>query len=147
MDSSITKLKQTGTIYFWKFKDNLRNYPGWNISFDQDGADFLLGLLALMDCSEWSAKKSLHISEPNHKLLVTINNRGGNASWSFVKRLDLQLKKGETDLWSITEQNYQLSLSFGSGKLVELRNTIADKAFDVGITDSIGNNILYFWAQ
>lgn len=150
MEQSIEKIKKEGKIYFWRYTENTRNYPGWNISFDDDGFTFLNRLLNLMQKSQWPSKKSISTDPPTEKVLLGVNNSGGRASWKTVKTLSIQYKKKSPypNLWRLNEEEQALTISMGSNKLNEFITAIIDTKKDHGdfaISDSIEENILYFW--
>ena len=81
MKEQINKLKINGNIYFWKYLENSRNYPGWNFTVNKIGGENLLELIRLMRTCEWSSKKSIQITEPSQKQLKVPNNSNGKAKW------------------------------------------------------------------
>ncbi len=128
MEQSIERIKKEGKIYVWKYTENTRNYPGWNISFDNEGFDFLIKLLKLMKDSQWPSKKLIHTDPPIKEVLSGVNNLGGKAGWRTIKQLSLQYKKNspETNLWRLTEENQVLVISIGFNMLVEFIKAIRD---------------------
>lgn len=57
------RLPVSGHIYIWKYIDNERNYPGWNITMDNLASQGVINLLDLMDQCEWSTNKTITTSQ------------------------------------------------------------------------------------
>jgi hypothetical protein len=151
VDSIIEKLQKKGYITVWRYTENTRNFPGWNISFDELGFQFIKDLLDLMNNSQWSSKKDIGIDLPTKKILDGVNNLKGKASWKSIKKLSLQFKKNysEDSIWEISLNNNLLIVTFNSLKLQELKESIIrvnNGSGDFAIADSESNNILYFWS-
>ncbi|MCF1423247.1 hypothetical protein [Mangrovimonas futianensis] len=53
MKAQIEKHKVSGKVYVWTYKDNNRNYPGWNFTTDLKASESLSELLNLMSDCEW----------------------------------------------------------------------------------------------
>src|ERR1044071_2745683 len=56
MDPQFKKFKLNGHVYLWKYRENTRNYPGWNITLDDQAIDSLLTLFGLMNESEFTSE-------------------------------------------------------------------------------------------
>jgi hypothetical protein len=147
MKQEIEKLNITSEIFIWKYLENERNYPGWNISFDKSVAEKLLELINLMDSCEWSSKKIIKVKTPSQTQLKIANNRNGEAKWKTKFSLVLNFKKDEPTLWKMIEEENQIEIRFGQKRLIELRNAVVKKIdnlndFAIYLDDE---NCLYFW--
>jgi len=144
MDKEIEKHKTFGRIACWKFKENLKNYPGWNICFDAIGRESIIALLDKMDWSEWPSKKSINITDPLEIKQEWILNNG---KIFIPKSIIIKNKKEPRDLWSLKVIDDKLIISIGSEKLTELKNNIKKEIFDEAMVgnESENNNLLYFW--
>jgi hypothetical protein len=149
MTAPIEKFKVNGKVYIWKFIDNQRNYPGWNLTVDLKASKNLSELLDLMNDSEWPSKKTISTELPTKSQLKVPNNRGGLAKWKSKPKLTLNYKKGESDnYWLITETDNGVVIQFGKAKFEELKNAINGIPKGVGdyaISDPEDKNVLYFW--
>lgn len=149
MKEQINKLKITGKIYLWKYLENSKNYPGWNITVDKTGGDNLLELINLMKTCEWSSKKSIQIFKPNQEQLNVPNNKNGKAEWKSTQNLILNLKKEvEPDFWEVIDKGNDIEILLGNNSLLKLENSIKrilNNEGDFAISSNDDENILYFW--
>lgn len=149
MKEQINKLKINGNIYFWKYLENSRNYPGWNFTVNKIGGENLLELIRLMRTCEWSSKKSIQITEPSQKQLKVPNNSNGKAKWKTFKILTLNHRKDfEKEYWKIIENPEEVEIIFGEEKLIKFESflsRILNNDGDFSISDNDEENILYFW--
>jgi len=149
MKALIEKFKVNGKVYIWKYIENQRNYPGWNLTVDLKASKNLSELLDLMTASDWPSKKIISTELPTETQLKIPNNNIGLAKWKSKPKLTLNYKKGESENhWLITETDNGVEIQFGKTKLVDLKNTIngiPKGEGDYAISDLDDNNILYFW--
>ena len=149
MKSKIEKHKINGKIYTWIYKDNNRNYPGWNFTIDSKASENFLELLNLMNTCEWSTKKAIKTELPTQAQLNGVNNQSGIAKWKSKPNLTLNCKTNESrNHWLINELDNGIEIQFGKTKLVELQNAIKEIQKgngDFAISDKNEENILYFW--
>ncbi|WP_157471551.1 hypothetical protein [Marinifilum fragile] len=149
MKAQIEKYKISGKVYAWTYKENQRNYPGWNFSVDLKASECLSALLSLMNDCEWSSKKTISTELPTESQLKVPNNRNGVASWKSKSNLTLNCKTSESEnYWKINELDDGIEIQFGKAKLTELQNAIngiPKGNGDFAITDQHEENILYFW--
>ena len=144
MDKKIQKYKIEGKIAFWKFMENSKNYPGWNISFDKIGRQSLIELLEMMNNSQWPSKKELKLSSPfelNQDWIKT------NGTFQLAESVIISNKKTPIDLWELKDNNSNLIISIGNDKLFELKSKIVEQIFDECIygNKDVDSDILYFW--
>lgn len=150
MKEQINKLKVKGKIYIWKYLENSRNYPGWNITTDKIGGESLLKLIDLMITCKWSSKKTFQTIEPNKNQLNVPNNKNGKAEWKSVQNLTLNLKKEiEPDFWEIIDKGNEIEILLGNNSLLKLEKAIKrilNNDGDFAIYSSNDDeNVLYFW--
>lgn len=150
MKEQINKLKVKGKIYIWKYLENSRNYPGWNITTDKIGGESLLKLIDLMITCKWSSKKTFQTIEPNKNQLNVPNNKNGKAEWKSVQNLTLNLKKKiEPDFWEIIDKGNEIEILLGNNSLLKLEKAIKrilNNDGDFAIYSSNDDeNVLYFW--
>ena len=149
MKEKIEKLKISGGVYIWKYADNDRNYPGWNITVDNLASQELSILFDMMAQCEWSTIKRIQTSRPTDNELSVPNNRHGKARWTTKSKISFSIKTNNTpDYWTTNEMTDELEICFGKEKLKELRDAIINipnGKGDFAIGDKNDENILYFW--
>ena len=149
MNYQIDKYKITGKIYVWKFRENQRNFPGWNLTVNDECAMGLNRLFELMEQSEFPSKKSIKTTTPTYNQLRVPNNLNGKAKWESKPTITLNYKKYENEnLWEIIEEDDRIELRFGTAKMKELKkgiNGIPKGEGDYGICDDQDENIFNFW--
>jgi 3'-phosphoadenosine 5'-phosphosulfate sulfotransferase len=149
MKAQIEKYKINGKVYCWKYKDNERNYSGWNFTVDLKASRNLSELLDLMSLCEWSSKKKIQIEMPTSSQLTVPNNQGGRAKWKTSSKITLNSKKTEPENhWKIREMGDEIEIQFGKAKLTEFQNAIKEipnGKSDYAIADQDDENILHFW--
>lgn len=74
-DLKVDKWKQQGHLYLWRYLENDKNYPGWNMTVDEKFKQSFADLVKRMIFSDWNSKKLIFISEPSKELLSKPNNR------------------------------------------------------------------------
>lgn len=62
--------KQKGNLYLWRYKDNPKNYPGWQFAGDRVGVKSFCELLNLMQKEERNVKRTIQFSTPTEKELT-----------------------------------------------------------------------------
>ena len=149
MNTQIEKFKVDGKVYVWKYTENQRNYPGWNLTVDLKASKNLSELLDLMNTSEWPGKMTISTELPTESQLKVPNNHGGLAKWNSKPKLTLNYIKGESENhWLIKEIDNCIEIQFGKTKLIELKNAINGIPKGDGeyaISDNKDESILYFW--
>ncbi len=149
MKAQIEKYKITGKVYTWTYKDNLRNYPGWNFTVDLKASESLSTLLNLMNDCEWSSKKTISTELPTESQLKVPNNQNGAASCKSKPNLTLNCKTSESEnYWKVIELDNGIEIQFGKAKLTELISAIIEipkGKGDFTITDQNDMNVIYFW--
>jgi hypothetical protein len=149
MKAQIEKFKVNGKVYAWTYKDNNRNYPGWNFTVDLKASESLSELLNLMSDCEWSTKKKVTTELPTQAQLDVPNNQNEIARWKSKPNLTLNCKTSESENhWLLSEHDNGIEIQFGKEKLTELQNAIKGIPKgngDFAISDQNEENILYFW--
>lgn len=149
MNNSIEKFIVSGNVFLWKYLDNIKNYPGWHFTSDNEGSVSLSELLILMNNYEWSCKKTIKVEAPSHSQLQVPNNQRAQARIQFKNTLTFYNKKNESqDFWQIIESKDGLEIQFGKLKAKELQNSIINIPLgygDFSIADKSEDNILNIW--
>jgi hypothetical protein len=144
MDPMIEKFQVKGSIYFWKYISDQRNYPGWNITADNDACNSMIELLEMMKRSEYPSRKSVKTC-PSTMKQVRMATEGRYKTTELIK---LHFKKEAKNAWTISETKEGLVIVFNTAKLTELKSSfrrIYMGKGDFAISDGQQGNILYFW--
>ncbi|MBK9047182.1 MAG: hypothetical protein IPL74_10825 [Bacteroidetes bacterium] len=145
----IEKFQIRGNAYLWKYKDNERNFPGWNLTVDKEASERLVKLLDMMYQCEWATNKLVKVTPPKGKLISIPNNWGGTAAWESVASLKIiSTKTVQLNHWRITEKLPIVEIEFGPSSLAKLKQAIAGIPHGIGdfsIGDVSDENLLTFW--
>lgn len=151
MKEKIEKFKISGKVYIWKYSDNGRNYPGWNLTMDNLASQEISKLLDLMSNCEWTTSKKLLTQRPTGNEVFTPNNRRGHANWTTKEKMAITHKANESpDFWAVIDKEAELEIRFGKQKLMELKRAIESIPTgkgDFSIADRQDENILTFWCR
>jgi hypothetical protein len=145
MDYNIERFRLTGRIFLWKFEHNVRNYPGWNFTCDDDGCESMIGLLELMQSSAFPSSKKLTLEQPT---IMQVKAAQHCHDFRSAKYLSLHYKKGLPGYWYTEEGESHLRLTFGDHEIVALRRAIyrvKKKEGDFAIGDPNDEHQIYFW--
>ncbi len=139
--------KLSGRVSLWRYTENDRNYPGWNINADLTGCESLLELLDAL-ISDGQGSRSIHLTPPTPAQLQVPANQGGTAAWVAPAKLRVSLSDVASD-WRFPQDQNPASLMFGSEWVAPLREGLVGMSagrgdFSIGKTsiDSLG---LWFW--
>ena len=61
----VYRWKQKGNLYLWRYRDNPKNYPGWQFTGDKEGVNSLCEILSLMLTEEKNVKRTIQLSTPS----------------------------------------------------------------------------------
>ena len=149
MKEKIAKLKLSGQVFIWKYLDNSRNYPDWNLTLDKIASKELSNLLDMMNQCDWGVSKSFKTSKPTETELLVPNNQNGHAKWITKDFITFCSNNNiASDYWKIKESSNSLELNFGKEMLMKLKEAITNIPLgkgDISISDKNENNILTFW--
>lgn len=139
---SANSWKQSGRISIWRYTENERNYPGWNLNADRAGCHSLLNLLDAL-AADGAGSRSIAITAPTKAQLGVPNNMGGQAAWVAPEKLRLTLSL-VADKWSFPPDLDPALIEVGSTWLQALREGIA--GIPEGRGDyAIGKGSLRLW--
>ena len=149
MKEKIGKLKISGQVFIWKYLDNSRNYPGWNLTADKKACKELSHLFDMMSESEWSLCKTVTTSKPMETELAVPNNQNGNAKWLTKTAITFCIKPTQSENYlSITEMSDSVEIDLGRQMLHKLKEAIMSISSgngDFSISDENQTYILTFW--
>ena len=142
--STVDKWKQSGTLFFWRFKENERNYPGWHFMLDSFASESMAALLRAMRVSAESCERTIVVTRPTEVVLRVPNNRGGAAAWSAPAKLRLEYSVDNPAAWSLGAENSVVRWQLGAEHISIVAEAFADpiKFFD----SSIGSDpVVWSW--
>jgi hypothetical protein len=104
--------KQSGRLFFWRFTENVRDYPGWNFMVDSVGSKSVAGLLLAMSKSSEDCTRIVQVSHPTTEVLRAANNRG--AGCVAPTKLSIELDTTDADTWSLDDDGVVLHWRLGA---------------------------------
>jgi hypothetical protein len=104
--------KQSGRLFFWRFTENVRNYPGWHFMVDSTASTSVAGLLHAMSKSETSCTRIVQVSHPTTEVLRVANNR--SAGCVAPTKLRIELDANDADAWSLDDDGVALHWRLGA---------------------------------
>jgi hypothetical protein len=110
--SNVGAWKQSGRLFFWRFTENVRDYPGWNYMLDPAGAKSVAALLHVMSKSETGCSRVVQVSQPTTEVLRIPNNRGAGCVTPTKLRIELDI--ADPDAWSLDDDGVALHWRLGS---------------------------------
>jgi hypothetical protein len=134
--------KQAGRLFFWRFTENTRNFPGWHFMVDNSASDSIAVLLRTMAKSESSCSRTVVVSLPTAEVLSVPNNR--LSPCVAPERLRIELATSDAKSWLLTEDGAVVHWLLGADTLRDLADVFSDpmKYFD----STIGENpALWSW--
>lgn len=153
-DSPALRWRQRGSVYLWRYTENERNYPGWNLTADAAGSVSLAELLELMSHASFAVSRSVKITPPSVAVLAVPSNRNGAAAWKVARALELRYR-GETrarpDDWALEANGGVVTLAVGGQRLAQLRRAVDDIRagvecdYSVGPEDASDASLLFVW--
>lgn len=135
--------QQHGTVSLWRYRDNARNFPGWQLTADAEGCASLLTLLDALHTGGAGASRTLQLSAPGPAQLAVPNNR--DARWVAPQTMQLILDE-DSGAWQWQPDGERQVLRLGVSALAGLRQGVLDIAAGQG-DYSLGHGMeaLWFW--
>jgi hypothetical protein len=140
--SVLDSWKQAGRLFFWRFTENTRNFPGWHFMVDRAASTSIAALLRSMAQSESPCYRTVVVSLPTAEVLSVPNNR--NAQCVAPERLRLELTLSSASAWALVEDGAVVHWTLGVDRMREAAKVFADPAkyFD----STIGQEpVLWSW--
>lgn len=147
-DENVDRWRQEGRLYFWRYTENTRNYPGWHLTADDPCCRSLADLIERMLSARWGSRKLLVVTPPTKKVLGVPNNRGGEARWRAPGGLTLNYPKGKVsdEYFKLEEHAGEIILSAGRHKLELLKECVLKVPRGEGdYAITVGETRLWFW--
>jgi hypothetical protein len=134
--------RQAGRLFFWRFTENTRNYPGWHFMVDRAASASIAALLRSMAQSEFPCSRTVVVSLPTTEVLSVPNNR--QSQCVAPERLRIELDLSDAKSWHLNEDGALVHWQLGADGLRKLADVFADptKYFDSTIGDE---PVLWSW--
>ncbi len=145
-DLSVEGWKQAGDLWLWRYRQNTRNYPGWNLAADQLGWESLLDLLGRMAASPWACRRSIAVSRPTARILAVPNNPGEGLESPPCLRLEVPRGSVGDRHWRLEAGPRRVALEVGPSKLDELRAAVGSMP-STGGDYAIGSDDRTAWKE
>ena len=89
--SVVDSWKQAGRLFFWRFTENTRNFPGWHFMVDRGASTSIATLLRSMAQSASICSRTIVVSLPTAEVLSIPNNRNSQCVAPERLRVELDL--------------------------------------------------------
>lgn len=128
--SVVGSWKQAGRLFFWRFTENTRNFPGWHFMVDHAAAASIAALLRSMAKHESPCSRTIVVSLPTTEVLRVPNNR--RSPCVAPERLRIELVTSNPKSWLLTEDGAVVHWLLGADNLRDVADVFADptKYFD-----------------
>jgi len=115
--------KQTGRIYFWKYKTDGWIGSEWHLSADDNGFNYLMHVFERMSCSETGIEQDVVITPVTQRILAIPEY---DSPVKNVPRLVLKFHPFDSNYydWSIKDNKSCLEISFGRAILEQWRQIL-----------------------
>jgi hypothetical protein len=148
--SHVDAWKQRGSLYLWRYLDNVRNYPGWHFAATAEGYVSLSSLLKVFSATSTCSYRTLVVTPPTPTILKVPNNRC--ARWTAPKkwRISFMPELQWSNAWEFSVDNEIVHLSLGSLALPCLVSAVEDGAhgegdFSINPSGARGSELWIWW--
>jgi len=124
--SALDSWKQAGRLFFWRFTENTRNFPGWHFMVDRAASTSVATLLRSMSKSASVCSRTIVVSLPTTEVLSVPNNR--NSPCVAPERLRLESDPSSSDAWALVEDGAVVHWRLGTRTLRKVADVFADPA-------------------
>jgi hypothetical protein len=118
--------KQTGRLFFWRFTENTRNFPGWHFMVDRAASISIAALLRSMSKSASSCSRTIVVSLPTTEVLSIPNNR--NSQCVAPERIRIESGLSASEAWTLVEDGALVHWRLGTQSMRKLADVFADPA-------------------
>ena len=116
--------KQSGRLFFWRFSENTRNFPGWHFMVDRAASASIARLLRSMAKSASTCSRTVVVSLPTTEVLAIPNN--SHSQCVAPERLRIELTVSDAASWAITEDGAVVHWQLGADSLRAAADVFAD---------------------
>jgi hypothetical protein len=138
---------QQGAVSIWRYVNNVRNYPGWHLTADSDGAGSVATLIGALHSDIPGSSRSVVVHAPSPAELRVPNNRSSDIVVPSKFRL---VSHSEPAHWHFEEESGTLVLNFGMSWVDPLRSAVAGIPLgkgDFSIGPAVPGQGLWVWWQ
>jgi hypothetical protein len=140
--SSVETWRQSGRLFFWRFTENVRNYPGWHFMLDSTGSISISALVRAMSKSATKCIRTVQVSYPTAEVLQVPNNR--SAGCVAPTKLRIELDTTDPSTWSLNDDGVAVHWRFGYHHAATVADAFTDPLKYFGST--IGTvPVLWSW--
>jgi hypothetical protein len=101
--------KHSGNVWLWRYSPNDRNYPGWHLMANAEGAASLVGLLEALAEPNQPAFRTVQLCRPTPAILAVPKNR--NTDWAAPAKLRFAFAETANEwVFTCTDTTAQLTL-------------------------------------
>lgn len=118
---NVNDWKQNGNVYLWRYEGSPKNYPGWHLTADSEGAIAFITLIDLVSGASSGTKRTIVLSKPGESELRVPGCRQAAIA---AEKLVLESAVEDASFWSVKTENRSLALRAGKANLAELRKGI-----------------------
>lgn len=135
--------KQRGSIIFWKYLENSRNYPDWNLSLCPIAQKSLTDLIQRLVGGTEQCKRTIAVEFPPCSVLKVPNNQAGSGNVSSPKKICLFYDPHLVDCWDIDHREDAVIWQIGRVHALALLTILEapEKYFD----QSFGSESHLWW--
>jgi hypothetical protein len=110
---------QSGRLYLWRYGQNTKNYPGWNLAADETGWQSIADLLERMAESTRDSRREISVSRPTALALSVPNNPVGSKELESKQSLILNVQRNEVadQHWKLESSASRVILELGTAQL------------------------------
>lgn len=124
--STVDTWKQAGRLFFWRFTENTRNFPGWHFMVDRAASTSIASLLRSMAKSPSACSRTVVVSLPTTEVLRVPNNR--NSQCVAPERLRIELDMSGAKTWALVEDGAVVHWQLSADYLSDAAAVFADPA-------------------
>ena len=142
------KPPEYGRVFLWRYRENRRNYPGYHLTADAAGCDFLLASLRRLAAAERARRIELPLAPVGPEILAVPNNRRGNSTVKRFTRLELVTEPDfERAHLRFTEQHPKCVMNLSAAQAECVAGGVQDVAAGKGdyCIGEVRDQELWFW--
>ena len=124
--SGVGSWKQAGRLFFWRFTENTRNFPGWHFMVDRAASTSIAALLRSMAQSASPCSRTVVVSLPTAEVLSIPNNR--NSQCVAPERLRVELAPSGAKAWALIEDGAVVHWQLDADSMRNAADVFADPA-------------------
>ena len=146
MDKSIPHIRQTGNVFFWKYKTDGWLGSEWHFTADRSACEYLIRLFDHMEHSEFTCEPVISLTPVTQKILRIPGYDSPYKNMTELRLMYMPFAPNYYD-WHIADNKTAVEIFFGKAMLAEWRravlNIIQGKGdFPIGLNE---DHTVFFW--